>query len=38
MMAVVNRYNIQSILAGGDKGNLTKKYIFWEDIFWQWKP
>ena len=33
MMAVVNRYNIQSILAGGDKGNLTKKYVFLGKIF-----
>jgi hypothetical protein len=32
-MAVVNRYTVQSILAGGDKGNLMKKYIFLGKIF-----
>jgi alcohol dehydrogenase class IV len=33
MMAVVNRYNIRSILAGDEKGNLTKKYVFLGKIF-----
>ena len=33
MMAVVNRYNIHSVLSGGDKGNLTKKYVFLGKIF-----
>jgi alcohol dehydrogenase class IV len=33
MMAVVNRYNIHSVLSEGDKGNLTKKYVFLGKIF-----
>ncbi len=33
MMAVVNRYNIRTILSGSEKGNLTKKYVFLGKIF-----
>jgi alcohol dehydrogenase class IV len=33
MMAVVNRYNIHFILSEGDKGFLTKKYVFLGKIF-----
>ncbi len=33
MMAVVNRYNIHSVLSESDKGNLAKKYVFLGKIF-----
>lgn len=33
MMAVVNRYNIRTILSGVDKNNLTRKYVFLGKIF-----
>ncbi len=33
MMAVVNRYNILTILSGNEKGNLTRKYVFLGKIF-----
>jgi alcohol dehydrogenase class IV len=33
MMAVVNRHNIRAVLAGNEKVNLTKKYVFLGKIF-----
>ncbi len=33
MMAVVNRYIIRAVLAGSEKENLTKKYVFLGKIF-----
>jgi alcohol dehydrogenase class IV len=33
MMAVVNRYNIRTILSGDERSSLTKKYVFMGKIF-----
>jgi alcohol dehydrogenase class IV len=33
MMSVVNRYTINSVLAGNDPGNLMRKYVFLGKIF-----
>jgi alcohol dehydrogenase class IV len=33
MLAVINRYNVHSVLSGKDQGNLMKKYVFLGKIF-----